>query len=96
MNVQFDKYLKENKVKYAGETFTINDQIEFYPKMIESLYKFLLNNPKYKTVEFGENVVFKGRMKDYGKCIEFAKQSDVLLIDAFWLTLIAENKKDLV
>ena len=28
--------------------------------------------------------------------IEFAKQSDVLLIDAFWLTLIAENKKDLI
>ena len=28
--------------------------------------------------------------------IEFAKQSDVLLIDAFWLTLIADNKKDLI
>lgn len=74
MNVQFDKYLKENKIKQTSETFKINEKIEFYPKMIESLYKFLLNNKKYKKVEFGENVVFKGNMKDYGKCIEFAKQ----------------------
>ena len=38
---QFSKYLNENKINNANDTFRINDKIEFYPNMIKSLYKFL-------------------------------------------------------
>jgi len=44
------KYLNENKQKNTTNVFRIYDKIEFYPKMIESLYKFLLQNAKYKEV----------------------------------------------
>jgi len=42
------KYLNENKQHNTGNVFKIDHGIEFYPKMIESLYKFLLKNAKYK------------------------------------------------
>jgi len=42
MNEQFMKYLNENKQNNTTDVFRIDDEIEFYPKMIESLYKFLL------------------------------------------------------
>jgi len=42
MNEQFMKYLNENKQKNTTNVYKIDNKIEFYPKMIESLYKFLL------------------------------------------------------
>jgi len=41
--------------------------------MIESIYQFLLENDKYEKIEFGDQIVFKGNIDDYFRCIEFAK-----------------------
>jgi len=42
--------------------------------MIESFYKFLLQNAKYKEVQFINEVMFKGNMNDCFKAIEFVKK----------------------
>ena len=78
MKLHFDRYLKENKLNNVGKSYLINDEIEIWPKMIESLYEFLLRNNRYKEVVFGEKVVFKGDIKDYFKCIEFAEKENSL------------------
>jgi len=61
-----------------GEVFRIDGRIEIYPKMIKSLYQFLLQNDNYKEVEFGSDVVFKGDVNDYSedylKLIKFIKE----------------------
>jgi len=67
------KYLNENKRKNITDVYRIDDDIEFYPKMIESLYMFLLQNAKYKQVQFADSVIFKGNVSDCFKAIEFAK-----------------------
>ena len=74
MKIQFDKYLIENKVKNPSNIFTIDQKIHFYPKMIESLYEFLLENDKYKEIKFGDQIIFKGNINDYLKYIDFAKK----------------------
>ena len=74
MNEQFMKYLNENKQKNTTNVYKIDNKIEFYPKMIESLYKFLIQNAKYKEVQFTNEVMFKGNMDDCFKAIEFAKK----------------------
>jgi len=74
MNEQFMKYLIENKQNNATDVFKIDDKIDFYPKMIESLYKFLLQNTKCKEVQFTSNVIFKGDIDDCFKVIEFGKE----------------------
>lgn len=54
--------------------FKIDNEIEFYPKMIESLYIFLLQNDKYKKVEIGNSVIFKGDICDCFEAIRFARK----------------------
>lgn len=78
MKIQFDQYLKEKKAYNTGDVVEIKDKIELHPKMIESLYEFLLENNKYKKIRFGNEVVFKGEINDYFKVIEFTKQQDSL------------------
>jgi len=65
--------LKEKKAYNTGDVVEIKDKIELHPKMIESLYEFLLENNKYKKIRFGNEVVFKGEINDYFKVIEFTK-----------------------
>ena len=38
----FSTYLNEQKDRQGGNTLLIDDEIEFYPQMIEPLYKFIL------------------------------------------------------
>jgi len=48
MVFSFDRYLKRNKLKNRDDVFEINDEIEVWPKMVESIYRFILKNNKYK------------------------------------------------
>ena len=60
IKLQFDKYLKEQKSNNIGERFDMvadcqvkdSGRIEFYPKMIESVYQFLVANSRYKEIMF--------------------------------------------
>ena len=78
MSSQFEKYLRQEKRNNMEDRFLIDGRIELYPKMIESLYQFLLQNDNYKEVEFGSDVMFKGNIEDYSKdylkVIEFIKK----------------------
>ena len=74
MGKQFGKYLEARKLKDTGDTIRVNDEIELWPRMIESLYMFLLSNEQYKNVQFGNDVIIKGNVNDYFRLIEFGKK----------------------
>jgi len=48
MVLQFNNYLNNKRLDNTKEIFKIDDEIEFYPKMIESIYRFLIENNKYE------------------------------------------------
>jgi hypothetical protein len=56
-----------------GTTLRIDDEIELWPEMMERLYSFLLENDEYQRIIFGEEVVLKGKTKDYFKVIDYVK-----------------------
>ena len=73
MNILFAKYLKGLKEKQTGKVLSLNNEIEFWPKMIESLYLFLLENEKYGEIIFAKKVIFRGDAEMYLKAIEFSE-----------------------
>jgi len=44
----FDKYLVDIKKLNIGNVLVIDGEIEIWPKMIESLYQFMLENDSYE------------------------------------------------
>lgn len=71
---EFEKYLEEAKFNSCDRTVVrIYDEIEFYPRMIESLYQFLLENREYGELVFGNRVKFKGSVEQYYEMIGVVK-----------------------
>jgi len=73
MKKQFEKYLLQLKDKQSTSFLMVNDDIEFWPKMIKPLYLFMLENEKYEEIVFGEKVKFKGSYDDYLTAFHFLK-----------------------
>ena len=66
----FDAYLKELKDRQVGINLNLQSEIDFYPKMIEPLYRFIQeNNDQYERIVFGEDIRFKGNFESYFKAI---------------------------
>ena len=74
----FDKYLVDIKKLNIGNVLVIDGEIEIWPKMIESLYQFMLENDSYEQIVFGKRLAFKGYFDQYLKQIEVASQQDTI------------------